>query len=322
MLFRCSRRIEHGYTILASSNSLQESSVTSAGLEIANDVLGRNYYFGDVVGYSCHSGYKFQDNHNLMAEFRLRCTENGTWIGFVRDCVPLLCSWPNAVANGKIFLRTHSNDTIQLSNRQAAPSVSNTKSTETERGSSLGETDLENQLVLGSQILIKCDVGYKLIGDGVRTCTDREEWSSTLSSCQPYECSISEHPLFPLINKVANSDNHTNTWDNNQNKELGDRKAYNGFYGSLEYFVEGYTYTKKIVLTCKNAGEIKLTSGNTDGHVSNLTWSCNENGKWEILHLKMNDTVIEDLLGHRMEDICDELMCPLATVSTIRDYPL
>ncbi|XP_076181652.1 sushi, von Willebrand factor type A, EGF and pentraxin domain-containing protein 1 isoform X2 [Ptiloglossa arizonensis] len=185
------KEIEHSYATFTSSNNLHETSVTSLNLETVNNTLERSYYFDDIIAYSCHSGYKFQGNHNLFNEFRLQCTENGTWTGFVPDCVPLRCSSPEVVNKSKMFLKTQNNDTVELFKGQIAINTTNT---------GLAMEEREDQFVLGSQILIKCDLGYKLIGDSVRTCTDNEEWSSTFSSCEPQECPILDHPLFRRLN--------------------------------------------------------------------------------------------------------------------------
>lgn len=201
-----------------------------------------------------------------------------------------------------MFLKTQNNDTVELFKGQIAINTTNT---------GLAMEEREDQFVLGSQILIKCDLGYKLIGDSIRTCTDNEEWSSTFSSCEPQECPILDHPLFRRLNAER--------IPINQSQEENGKKRYD-FYRNFKYYVEGYTYRKNIVLTCKNNVEIKLAYKNVDEYVSNLTWSCNENGKWEMNNLKLNDTVVEDLIDNRMDNICQESMCPLARVSIMYEY--
>ncbi|XP_053975953.1 sushi, von Willebrand factor type A, EGF and pentraxin domain-containing protein 1-like [Hylaeus volcanicus] len=289
------KEIKHGYSTFSGSNNLHDTSATSLNLQTTNNSLDRSYYFDDIVAYSCHLGYKFQGNHNLLAEFRLQCTENGTWSGFVPDCVALKCPWPGIVNKGKILLKFQ-DDTIELSN------VTNEEITTKERG----KEETEKQFLVGSQILIKCDAGYKLIGDNVRTCTDKEEWSSKFASCEPRECPVLDHPLLRRFNEERIS--------NNQSKKRDNEKHYNESYRNLKYFVEGYTYMKKIILTCKNNVRIKVANGNINEYISNLTWFCNEDGKWELKYLKLNESIIENLLDNKIGDICQVLMCPLARV--------
>lgn len=253
----------------------------------------------------------------MLAEFKLRCSENGTWVGFVPDCVPLVCPWPRPVTNGKIYLKTQ-NNTIEALNKQVAPNITSAQIKQKENyGSTVENNQMENQFTLDSQILIQCDIGYKLTGVSVRTCTDREEWSSTSPSCESRECSTSNHPLLQVIKKETVSSNRPIIWKNDQSKEISGKSFYNASFRNLEYLVEGNTYMKKIIVTCKNNVEIKVTIGNTDKYISNITWFCNADGKWEIVSLKLNDNIIEDLLNSRMDDICRESICPLAAVSII-----
>ncbi|XP_076380505.1 sushi, von Willebrand factor type A, EGF and pentraxin domain-containing protein 1 isoform X1 [Megalopta genalis] len=297
------KEIDHGYIIFTNSNNLHETSTISLDAKTFNKTIERNYYFDDIVGYSCHAGYKFQRQHNLLTEFKLRCTENGTWSGFVPDCVPLKCSWPGTIDNGKIFLKTQ-NDTVEFL-KAVVPNTTKEDTTLKEN------SDLEDQLVVGSEILIKCDTGYKLIGDNIGTCMNNEKWSLTLPSCKPTECSIPECPLFKYLYREIGDNNHTNIWRNNIREQ---NVYFNGTYKNLEYFVKGHSYKDQIVLACKNNNEIKITDGNGNIHVSNLTWSCSKNGTWQIDYLKLNSNIIENLFDNGLVDICQETICPLVTI--------
>lgn len=303
-------RIQNGYTITENSNNLQEPSTRNFILQKTNDTFEMNYHFDEIVEYICQPGYKFRGNYNLSSEFKLRCAENGTWIGFVPDCVPLKCPWPSIINNARIFLRTR-NDTIELFKRRPT-NVTNLEIISEESEDSFEEdTILEEQFIIGSEILIKCDTGYKLIDSDVRICMNNAEWSSGSSSCEPQECPVLNHPVFRLLYKGINLDNHTDILGNNQS--IKNRDYYSESYGNIEFFVEGYTYMKRIILSCGNNVEIKLN----DESVSNLTWSCNEYGEWTIINSMLNTTTIEDLLKNKLNDICQELECASITVSNI-----
>ncbi|XP_076647342.1 sushi, von Willebrand factor type A, EGF and pentraxin domain-containing protein 1 isoform X1 [Halictus rubicundus] len=294
------KEIDRGYIIFTNSNNLHETSTTSLTPETINKTVERNYYFDDIVGFSCHTGYKFRGNHNLLTEFKLRCTENGTWSGFVPDCVPLKCPWPSTINNGKIFLKTE-NGTIELF-KDAVPDTTQEETTLKKND------DLENQFILGSQILIKCGTGYKLIGDGVGTCMSNEEWSLTSPSCKPNECPILDCPLFKYLHREIDDNDHI--WRNNI-RELNDAKYFNGSYKNFNYFVKGHTYKGQIILTCRSNNEMSITDGNVNIRVSNLTWFCSEDGTWQIDYLKLNSSIVESLFDDGLIDICRETICPL-----------
>nr|XP_034194420.1 sushi, von Willebrand factor type A, EGF and pentraxin domain-containing protein 1-like [Osmia lignaria] len=303
------KEIQHGYMITENSNNLQEPSTRNFILQNTNNTFERNYHFDEIIEYNCQSGYKFRGNYNLSTEFKLRCAENGTWIGFVPDCVPLKCPWPSIINNARIFLKTE-NDTIELFKRRPT-NVTNLEIISEESEDSFEEdTILEEQFINGSEILIKCDMGYKLIDSDVRICMDNAEWSSGSSSCEPQECPLLTHPVFGLFYKGMNLDNHTDILRNDQNMKWTDRDYYSGSYGNIEFFVEGDTYMKRIILSCRNNIEIKLN----DESVSNLTWSCNEYGEWTIINSMLNTTTIENLLKNKLNDICQELMCASVTI--------
>ncbi|XP_076749113.1 sushi, von Willebrand factor type A, EGF and pentraxin domain-containing protein 1 [Xylocopa sonorina] len=290
------KEIKNGY-IISVKPKLQTD------LETTNAAFEKNYDINDVVEYSCSTGYKFEGNNNLLSEFKLRCSENGTWDRFLPDCVPLKCPWPSIVNNGKLLFKTQENDTIELPTKYTAPKDANINIlSEESRDNDLRinlEDNLEDQFIIGSQILIKCDVGYNLIGDSVRICTNNEKWSSISSSCEPQECPISNHPLF----KILNEEKLNRTVESNS-----------GYHENLKYFVEGSSYMKKIVLSCKNNMEIKLNSKNNYDSVSNLTWFCNEHGKWKIIDTQLNDESIQSLVNDRIASLCQEDMCALVTI--------
>lgn len=301
-------RIKNGYIISENSINLHETLIAKYNLQSMNDTFKKNYDFNDIVSYSCHPGYKFQNNHNLLNEFKLQCSENGTWIGFVPDCVPLNCPWPKNINNGKLLFKTRDNETIELLEGKTVSTNMNAEIS-LEDDIIRENRNLIKQFVIGSEILIKCDIGYKLIGNRSKICTDNEEWSSMLSYCELQECPFLNHPLFQILNKEINPNNHT-IWKNGRNKKL-----YNDTHENFEVFVEGDTYMKKIVLSCNNNGKIKFNNKNIHNSISNLTWICNEHAKWQIIDTELNDTIIKILFNNGIDNICQTFMCALVTVS-------
>lgn len=260
----------------------------------------------------------------MLSEFKLQCSENGTWAGFVPDCVPFKCPWPNIINNGKLLFKMQNNDTIKLTKIRTS-NYTNIEITSEENDDVVKEErTLEDQFTIGSQILVECDIGYKIIGDSVRICTESGQWSS-LSFCELQECPILNHPFFHVLNEKINP-NSTKTifyktnstmWKDDENKKLNSKIPFNGTYKNLKYFVEGYTYMEKIILKCNNTGEIKLNSTNNHNSTSDLTWFCNEHGKWEIVNTRLNNTIVDLLFNNDLDDICQESMCSIIIVRII-----
>ncbi|XP_017761718.1 PREDICTED: sushi, von Willebrand factor type A, EGF and pentraxin domain-containing protein 1-like [Eufriesea mexicana] len=317
------KEIKNGYIVSVSSNNLQGTFSTKFNLQTINNTFEKNYEFNDIIGYSCYPGYKFQSNHNLLSQFKLQCSENGTWIGFVPDCIPFKCPWPNIINNGKLLFKTQNNYTIELTKIKTTSNYTNTEITSEESDDDAKEEqNLEDEFTIGAQILVQCDIGYKVIGDSVRICTENGQWSSTLSSCELQECPILNHPFFHVLNEKTNP-NSTKTifyktnstmWKDDQNKKLDSKIPFNGTYKNLEYFVEGYTYMGKIILKCISTGEIKLNNTGNHNSTSDLTWFCNEHGKWEIVDTQLNNTIVDLLFNNDLDNICQEFMCSIITV--------
>lgn len=106
--------MNHGRIVANVSSDSSEASDYNFGtplgiakMRISADAAASSeplYFYGDVVAYSCKPGYKFEGNHNLLAEFKLQCTTSGAWTGLVPDCVPLRCPPPDTPENARVYL--------------------------------------------------------------------------------------------------------------------------------------------------------------------------------------------------------------------------
>ncbi|XP_066591150.1 sushi, von Willebrand factor type A, EGF and pentraxin domain-containing protein 1-like isoform X2 [Prorops nasuta] len=293
------KEVEHGYIASVTSETIDHSLAFELKINVEEDEKEKFYFYGDIVGFSCLQGYKFRANHNLMTEFRLQCSNDGTWAGFVPDCVLLYCPWPNPVRNGTIFLKLEDNTTIEV------PLGDNmvTYELELEESDNSAEKEtrkfLKELFVPGAHITTVCNQGFRLIGDEYRTCTGNETWSSESPNCQIRECQ--EHSLLKLLNFTVN-------------KKQQKGESLVGNYGNLTYSIQGNVYGSKIIFTCLHDMRISLSPISTE-LLSNLTWMCNENGTWHILHLNVDTTDIERLLFNSNRDACINLKCPSPNVS-------
>lgn len=245
-----------------------------------------------------------------MAEFKLQCTANGSWIGFVPDCVPRVCPWPDRMKNARIFLRKQDNITIEIPmEKEMSESIDRMIRDNEERISS-------EMFISGAEIVIVCDLGYELIGDRIRMCTN-ETWSSTFSFCAPRNCSIEDHPLFKIFKKL---ENENDVISQRISFEFDNEKWYSmnnvtATYKQFEIFMEGKTYGQHIILACQNNTRMNLNKLIINEIVSNITWTCNEIGIWIVSNLLLKESELEELLNDSTY-VCDRSCTPPEVIRT------
>ncbi|KAL6256847.1 hypothetical protein P5V15_011783 [Pogonomyrmex californicus] len=307
------KQIEHGYIILPDSE--QESNRTFVrDLEgnTIDDFSERTYHYDDIVEFSCHRGYKLHGNDNLLTEFKLQCSVNGTWTGFVPDCVLRTCPWPDRVKNARIFLRKQDNIMTEIPMEKDATSKSDQREMRKNKNDAANRISPET-FVSGMAIVIVCDPGYELIGNSIKMCTEEEKWSSTFVSCEPRNCSIGNHPIFRFFQRLENEtalENNTDIPSFDSNETWYDKENVTRAYKDFEIFVEGNSYGQQIILTCRNSTRMNLHELITNETILlNITWVCNETAKWEISNLSLKESVLEHLLKNSI-DICDRSCAP------------
>lgn len=298
-------RIKHGYVAFANSNKSNRTFVYGPEENTIDDLSKKTYHYDDIVGFLCHHGYKFHGNHSLLTEFKLQCSTNGSWIGFVPDCVPRICPWPDRMKNGRIFLRKQDNITIEV------PVEGDAISEPIDHVAKDNKKEISSEIfVFGAKIVIVCDPGYKLIGDSIKTCIN-ETWSSTFASCAPRNCSTGDHPLFKIIKKLEN-ENDVISLEFDNEKWHGAENVTSA-YKQFKIFAEGKAYGQRIILTCRNDTQMNLDKLVINETISNITWMCNEIGKWIVSDLSLNESVLEQLLNDSTY-ICDRSCAPLEVI--------
>ncbi|XP_018392761.1 PREDICTED: sushi, von Willebrand factor type A, EGF and pentraxin domain-containing protein 1-like [Cyphomyrmex costatus] len=300
------KQIEHGYII---SSNFGQTSIRNLERMI-DDPSKRIYRYNDIVGFSCHRGYKFHSNHNVT-EFKLQCSANGTWTGFVPNCIPRTCPWPDRVANARIFLKKRDNITIETPIEENVTWKSDRKrSNESDAKSSISP----ETFVSGAEIVIVCDPGYELVGDPTKTCTEEEKWSSTSTFCKQRNYSIEKHPIFKFFKKLSNETNLENSNIDLTSFEL-DEKRYSKEnvthqYKDFDIFVEKNGYERRIVLTCRNGAQMNLHKLIPNKMISNITWTCNnKTAKWEVSNPLLKESILEQLLNDST-DTCNKSCAP------------
>lgn len=306
----CERRIEHGYIIPLNPGKSDRTSVRDPEGNTIDDPSERTYRYDEIVGFSCHRGYKFHENHNLLTEFKLQCSANGTWTGFVPDCIPRACPRPDRVADAKFFLKKQDNTTVEIAVEEDDASEPN------QRGIGRNESNTANGIsvetfVSGVEIVIVCDPGYELVGDQARTCTEEERWSSVFASCEPRNCSVEDHPIFRFFERLGNETALENRFVDMTSPEFDEtwygKENVTRPYKDFEIFVEGNSYGRRIVLTCRNGAQMNMLIANET--ISNITWTCNKIAKWEVSNSSLNESILEQLLNDST-DICDRSCAP------------
>lgn len=174
-------------------------------------------------------------------------------------------------------------------------------------GTATDEKEISPEMfVSGAEIVIVCDPRYELIGDNVRTCTN-ETWSSTFSSCAPRNCSVEDHPLFEIIKKLENENDVISLEFDNE--KWHSMENVTSAYKQFEIFAEGEAYGQHIILTCRNGTQMNLDKLVINETISNITWMCNETGKWIVSNLSLNESVLEQLLNDSTY-VCDSSCAP------------
>lgn len=328
IFFPC--RMEHGYissnqsAVLPVYDKFNRTSIIEAFKETGQDKT-TTYFFGDVVGLSCHDGYKFKGNRNLLVEFRLQCSTNGTWTGMVPDCVRLHCPPPEAVDNGRIFFKHDNGTELQLphpKNDQPRTSINfdheivDTDDTESEG------TDLFRELVEeekpeyftntlpsfftpGIKVYTACDNGYDLKGEAMRICLDNETWSANEALCERSHCPIDD---LAVIGLVASKFKESSGLNNDSHEMASNNSTIGGLYGNLYFLFEGSSYGDEVVFYCENDTNLDTEILNVTEDIRKLTWSCKEDGKWTFADAELNETNLAKLMREEVE-VCRGIMC-------------
>lgn len=165
--------------------------------------------------------------------------------------------------------------------------------------------------VSGAEIITVCDLGYELMGNEVRTCSEEESWSSPSAFCELRNCSFENHPIFKFFKKLKENEIAFKNSTNEVSPEFDEKRNGTGnitsIYKNFKLFIEGNVYKQRIILTCLNNAQMDLHEIIANVTTSNITWTCNETAKWEVLNLSLKQHVFNEQLLNDSLHICDRL---------------
>ncbi|XP_076346234.1 sushi, von Willebrand factor type A, EGF and pentraxin domain-containing protein 1-like isoform X1 [Tachypleus tridentatus] len=111
------------------------------------DVDVVDYFYGSVAKYFCNVGYELQGVRSR------KCRATGVWSGEQPRCVPVSCSQPESVANGRYS---------------------------------------GSDWTVGNVVKYSCNLGYILVGEADRVCLETGRWLHEVPMCEPIECKLPE----------------------------------------------------------------------------------------------------------------------------------
>ncbi|XP_074641309.1 sushi, von Willebrand factor type A, EGF and pentraxin domain-containing protein 1-like [Tubulanus polymorphus] len=134
---------------------------------LPNSHMGyRTSYYGSKVKYTCLTGYYSRGS------MKLKCSENGEWIGEKPKCEKVMCKAPHSLENGHIGI-------------------------------------IDKQYGFKSKITYVCNVGFKLVGSHHRTCQNNNKWSGKEPVCTTVTCLPIKHIRKGFVLNQGNSFNTT-----------------------------------------------------------------------------------------------------------------
>ena len=129
--------------------------ITNGEVTYVNDTS----YLESTAVYSCNQNYR------LEGEPKRVCSENGKWSGTPPQCREIRCSLPER-PDGTIL-------SISSSDRLRAVTL-------------LRSTDRESSTTsfrIGSNVIYKCERGFRLDGRNTRSCDERGQWTGQVPVC-------------------------------------------------------------------------------------------------------------------------------------------
>ncbi|XP_043472287.1 sushi, von Willebrand factor type A, EGF and pentraxin domain-containing protein 1-like isoform X2 [Leptopilina heterotoma] len=274
------KTINNGYIATVISDS-------ENNLRDKNDTV---FFNNDIVGISCMPGFKFQGNHNLVAEFRLQCTSSSRWMGFVPNCVPRKCPLPKLPINGRILLQLTNKTTIEIDDKHTNSSVLEKIH------------DIESSLSPGTRISIECQSGFRINGNNSGICTLNETWTNDLSFCQIQKCPLKISPILPVFDKFFGKSEQV--WQ--------EKRDISHIFGNFLVRFEGNFYDDRIIFSCHNQTIFQIENR----RFLEIQWKCSEDGIWNFENREMiQESKILDSLFEKGGEICETVKCTRPKIS-------
>lgn len=172
-----------------------------------------SYQFGDEIHFSCAEGYVLESE----AASALTCMERGRWSSQLPVCIPVTCPSVSHLDHGLVSasgdgassgstirfscnegfrLDGQSQITCQADGRWSAPIP------ECRALFCPNPEEIDNSLTVirgnhvGDTVHYSCKSGFHLIGESIRTCLPRGDWSDEDPACDPVVCPVPRIPEY------------------------------------------------------------------------------------------------------------------------------
>ncbi|XP_064626004.1 sushi, von Willebrand factor type A, EGF and pentraxin domain-containing protein 1-like [Lineus longissimus] len=153
--------------------------------------------------YGCNNGYE------VRGPARRRCRDTGHWSGSDPFCRKVKCNNPPVIDNGEVFFNDSHYDSVAIYECVSGFVVEgipfiycqgdrtwSTALAECQRKNCTqpleilnGETTYKS-IHFESRVEYKCNSGYVLVGDSLRTCEEDATWSGTNPTCEQILCDV------------------------------------------------------------------------------------------------------------------------------------
>ncbi|CAB3383572.1 Hypothetical predicted protein [Cloeon dipterum] len=156
------------------------SPVPYGSVKLLNDTT----YVNSEVEFSCVRNYRLSGGQAHRV-----CQEDGSWSGSTPRCEEIRC--PEPVLAEHAILSVTGNDRAygRTLIRTAAESNANSAAT----------------YKISAQAKYRCERGYRLIGEGLRTCEESGIWSGGVPQCEYVDCGQPEEIPFGRVNLASNA---------------------------------------------------------------------------------------------------------------------
>lgn len=151
--------------------------------EIANGQIlyinGTSHLDSEVV-YDCVQNYRLEGSSSSRV-----CGEDGKWSGVAPQCREIRCPMPER-PDGVVL-------SISSSDRLRAVTLL--------RNSDRGESSSSSTFRIGSNVIYKCERGFRLDGKNTRTCDESGQWTGEVAVCTCKKIFFFDYPT-GLIDKI------------------------------------------------------------------------------------------------------------------------
>lgn len=177
------------------------------------DISGNNFFFQDVVTYTCHSGYKIRGDATIV------CGSNAKWSSYVTRCELITCGEPLEIPNARVSVSGHrSNALATYVCNNGYTMVGDPKAVCTNTGvwslskefscdpvdcgsppSITNATVNYKSTTFSSYAVYRCQPGYSLQGTNRIQCRGSGLWDSLLPVCVMDLCPAPDLPPNVII---------------------------------------------------------------------------------------------------------------------------